>query len=117
MTDAPHLAWPLRIETAADGSTQFVEVEQDSVAEIVGGVALACDVRVDQLPWAPDLGIPDPVGAVDAETAAQEIEDALATIEPRAQVTVAVVEDESGGRALRLRVTADEFDEEVGTDG
>lgn len=116
MTGPQQLAWPLQVETV-DGVTRLREVEQGSQEEIRGSLALLCLLRVDQLPWAEDLGIPDPLGTVDPEAAAMEIEAALREMDPRVPVTVTVVDDPARGRTLRLQLGVDPDDLEDQFDG
>lgn len=86
----PRLSWPptMTFDQAGRGSLQ--SLEQDSPEEIQQGVMLFCELRVDDLPWAPDLGIPDPLASIDPERTAGEIEQAILDFEPRASYRVAI---------------------------
>lgn len=106
----PQLAWPLRLVTV-DGTTQIAEVEQGSREEILGGLGLACEVRVGRLPWAEAVGIPDPIGTVDPDDAALEIEAALSELETRRPVTVDVVDNEAGHRSIELTLDVEDGEE------
>lgn len=99
----PHLAWPPRLVTLADGRVTFGANEQGSDAEIEEGLRMVCELRADQLPWDPDLGIPDPLGAEDPDGIALEIQAALTEIEQRVPIVVSVI-DGPEGRRLVLRI-------------
>lgn len=103
-----HLAWPPAVVTSPDGTQRFAEVEQDSSTEIRMAAALLCDVRPGQLPWATELGIPDPLGTNDPEGAAALIAAALNDQDGRAPIQVQVVDDATEGRTLTLSISTEE---------
>lgn len=106
-TDTPtpvHLEWPLRLVDQSDGSVGFATVEQHSPQEFLRGLALACEVRADELPWDDEFGIPDPIGTTDPDGTAMEIEAALGEIDPRFPASVIVTEREAGGRQIGLAI-------------
>lgn len=105
-TAPTHLKWPLELATARDGSITFATVEQDSPEEMRRSAGLLCELRYGQLPWDDDLGIPDPLGSTDPESAAAAISAALDDLDPRTTHAVDVIDDpESGARRItNLRV-------------
>lgn len=108
MTDPAiqQLQWPPEIVTAPDGGRTIATVPQDSVRDLQGSAALLCELRRGQLPWAPEVGITDPLATTDPEAAALLIEQDLRRLEPRPAggITVQVVPTETGTRNLRLKV-------------
>lgn len=103
-----HLAWPPEVITKPDGSKVFATVEQDSDTDIQMAAALLCELRPGQLPWAPELGIPDPLGTSDPESAAALIEAALNEQDGREPIRVEVLDDPDAGRHLTLTISTEE---------
>jgi hypothetical protein len=93
-----------------DGSAIVAEVEQDSEAEIAGGVAMLCEARVGTVAWNREFGIPGVLGQTDEaepdqpNEAAADIEAAIAEHENRLAFGVRVTSGPRGGREIRLRV-------------
>lgn len=102
----PQLRWPPTLVDLPDGTRTIAEVEQDSPADMEGAALLLCGLRRRQLPWAPDVGITDPLGATDPDVAARLIESDLRRLEPRPAngIRVQVVPQPDGTRRIRLKV-------------
>lgn len=97
-----HLRWPPALTQADTAAWRYAEVEQDTLDEIRQSVALLCEIRPGQLPWAPDTGTPSLIGSHDPDEAAATLQAALSDQEPRAQINVTALPTE--GRTLRLEV-------------
>jgi len=100
------LRWPLET-TTRNGATTHASVRQGSLEEVRRGHALLCELRPGQLPWARNLGIPDPLATVDPDASAAAIEAAIADVDPRIPAHIDVI-DTPSGRRLRLRITTPE---------
>lgn len=100
----PHLQWPPLLVRDENGNAVFATVEQDEPVEVTQSYALLCELRPGMLPWAEQLGIPDPLGGV-ADIVADDIQQALTDQDGRLPVVVDILDDPVTGRRLRLRVT------------
>lgn len=100
------LAWPLRQVALPDGTVTLATVEQDSDEDVRRGLALICELRVGDLPWAEDIGIPDPMGSTDPAATAELIGAALRAADTRAAtVEVTVIPNADGSdRDLHLKI-------------
>jgi phage baseplate assembly protein W len=109
MDDVPHLAVPLRVV-----GPSFVTVQQDSVDELVSTVAAVCAFPLGSRVERPEFGIPMPELA-DSPLDSEGIEAAIATWEPRAEVSVSerpyLPTDPLAGR-LRVEVSMPRSSEE-----
>lgn len=81
----PQLAFPLRLDSSGD----FAQVEQDSLGDLIGSVAVLLNTPVGSRIELPEYGVPDslftPGGTGFDGTA---LEDSLREWEPRAKVTI-----------------------------
>jgi hypothetical protein len=102
----PQLSWPPVFAELPDGSRTILEVEQDSPADIEGAALLLCGLRRNQLPWARDVGVTDPIASTDPDVAAELIEGDLRRLEPRPAggTRVQLVPQPDGSRRIRLKV-------------
>lgn len=98
------LKWPL--ELSADG-TQFIEVEQDSFAEIQGCGGMVAQCLPGELPWDAEYGAPSPLASTDPALAAAELEAAVTRHEPRGTWT-AVGSGLTDDRTMSLRLTLED---------
>ena len=106
MTVPPtQLKWPLKLDAAGG----FVEVPQDSAEEILCAGGLLLDTRPGQLPWAPNVGTPSPLGTNDPQATALTIESALNRHEPRGDFVVSVLSDPGvDGRNVHLSLNLED---------
>lgn len=97
-----HLKWPPHLTQADTAAWRYSQVEQDTLDDIRQSVALLCEIRPGQLPWAPDTGTPSLIGTHNPDEAAATLQAALSDQEPRAVIHVTPLAME--GRTLRLQV-------------
>lgn len=107
--EIPHLQWPPELVQDQNGNVVFATVPQDEAVEVQQSLALLCELRPGMLPWATQLGIPDPLGG-NPDEAAEDIQEALTDQDGRLPVEVDVLDDPVFGRRLRLRVTVNPDD-------
>jgi phage baseplate assembly protein W len=82
MDDLPRLALPLRVV-----GDRYVAVQQDTVDELITTVAVICAFPLGSRVERPEFGVPPPELA-DSPLDTLAVEQAIATWEPRAEVTV-----------------------------
>jgi hypothetical protein len=83
VSDAPHLAHPVRLT----GSGQLATVEEDSLDEVAQAIYWLASTEPGTVPDLPESGVPSP--ALTRGDLANGIADLLREQEPRAVVTVA----------------------------
>lgn len=91
MTDVPHFAFPFHIQ-----GSSFAEVEQDTVEDVVAGVALVLAYRPGEREMLPEFGVPEPVFDVQPVEIG-ELRDAILRWEPRAATDFGLSADSLDG--------------------
>src|SRR5262245_58835544 len=96
--DVPHINWPIQVQGAAYATNQ-----QDTDQEAAANIAVLCcferGTRIENT----DFGITDPTfQQIPVDTG--DIERQAAIYEPRAQLTIQVADDGTGGQRVTVAV-------------
>lgn len=98
MNDVPHIDWPIRLN-----ATGYQTCQQDTAQELAAAVTVVCSFERGSRIEAPDFGITDPTfSQMPIDTT--DLEQQLAALEPRADVTVELTGDAAGEQQVRLNV-------------
>lgn len=108
MTSPPtDLTWPPKLRVLANGSVTLEEIDQGSPAEIDQAYALIATLRRGDLPWASDVGIPDPLGEGDPDVIAAAMTSALAKHDGRLIGATVSLSGDRTDRSIHLHVNPD----------
>lgn len=94
----PHIDWPIRLNAAG-----YQTCQQDTAQEVAATVTVVCSFERGSRIEAPDFGIADPTfNQMPIDTT--DLEQQLAALEPRADITVELTADPGGEQHVRLNV-------------